>query len=178
MADEDGDGLVAVDGVHLQPMGHHGSVPDAAPIDLLGGDARDAAVEFGQTIGAVPFGQAVEPLLHGVEEGCCRRADVQVDDGAGIAVADSLATCQQDDAVERSVVEYLPDALVVVVGGGVKGEKLVLFVEGIVTELEVLFEERFDTKGVLFAGGCNGCTRGFLVGYEVEKIVVFLKHKF
>lgn len=101
-----------------------------------------------------------------------------MDDGSRVAVTDSATTNLEDDAVERSVVEHLPASRGVVGVGGVKGEKLVLFVEDIVAELEVLLEERFDAKGVLLVGGCDSYTKGFLVGCEGKKIVVFLNHKF
>lgn len=177
MADEDGNGLVAVEGVELQPVGHHGAMPDAAPIDLLGGDARDAAVEFGEAIDAVPLRQVVEPLFHGVEEGRRHRADVEMDDGSGITFADTRAARLEDDAVERSVVEHLPAVASAGAVGGIKGEKLVLFVQDIVAEHVVLLEEGFGAKGVFLTVGCDGHTMIGLVGGEGQKIVVFLYHK-
>ena len=63
---ERGHTLVAMQRVHLQPVGHCRAQPDGEEGMLFGGDARQSGEELCHMVLSVPFGQTVEVLLNRV----------------------------------------------------------------------------------------------------------------
>ena len=58
--------LIAVQGVHLQPMSHTGAQPDAEKILLFCADSRQATEQLRYMVLSVPLGQVVKVIANGV----------------------------------------------------------------------------------------------------------------
>ena len=94
--------LIAVQGVHLQPMGHTGTQPDAEKILLFCADTRQATEQLRYMVLSVPLGQVVEIIANGVIRANLFRMNKLHDIRLWIGtLADVLALGTKDNAVQR-----------------------------------------------------------------------------
>ena len=149
--DEHGHALVAVQGVHLQPVGNSRAQPYGEERRLLRAHAWQPAEQLGHMVMAVPLGKTLQKLLHGVEQRHFLRAHVQLDVCLwGVSLAYILAHSTQDDAVqrllrkraegERSLVRDV--VLRIVLYGG----EFQLAVEHVAAETIVFIQERLNAE--------------------------------
>ena len=94
--------LIAVQRVHLKPVGHHRAHPYKKVRELLGAEARNATEQLSHMVLSVPLGQVVQVVLDGVERRNVLRVDILLDIRLGVAsLADILTFGLHDDAVQR-----------------------------------------------------------------------------
>ena len=62
-----GNALVAMQGVHLEPVGYHRAQPDNEETMLLRADAGQSAEETGNVVLSVPLGQMFQIVANGIE---------------------------------------------------------------------------------------------------------------
>ena len=93
--------FIAVQGVHLQPMGNGRTQPNGEKIHLLSTDARQTPEETSHMIVSVPFWQRLQEVLDGVEVRDFLRLYIFYYVRLRIALNDLLNLSTDDDAIER-----------------------------------------------------------------------------
>ena len=161
--------LIAVQHVHLEPMGYGRAEPDGEIVQLLGTDTRDSAEETGHVVLSVPLGQAVEVVLNRIVLRHLLRSHPLGDLRLRTALLKNLLTlgtnhdtvlglwCERPEfqiGFIEAVRETVGDSNSVAFGSlGCfrQGRKLYLSIKHVAAEAVVLIEEHLDGECSLLA---------------------------